>query len=140
MLGRAHAGLEWMSASGCTAVMVARDHETVGIIGVADEPRESAAAVVDMIRSQGVEHVVLLTGDHESAARALAGSLGISDYRASLLPEDKVAAVEELRRRYGYWQWSATASTMRPRSRPPTSASRWGWPAPTPRSRPPTSR
>ena len=97
----AHAGVERMSASGCTAVMVARNHETVGIIGVADEPRESAAAVVDMIRSQGVEHVVLLTGDHESAARALAGSLGISDYRASLLPEDKVAAVEELRRKYG---------------------------------------
>ena len=45
----AHAAVERMSASGCTAVMVARNGETVGMIGVADEPRESAAAVVDMI-------------------------------------------------------------------------------------------
>ena len=98
---QAHARLELISASGCTAVMVARDQQTVGIIGVADEPRESAKAVVEMIRGQGVEHVVLLTGDHEVAAKSLAASLGITDYRASLLPEDKVTAVEELKRRYG---------------------------------------
>ena len=54
-----------------------------------------------MVRGQGIDHVVLLTGDHEVPARALAASLGITDYRASLLPEDKVTAVEELRRRYG---------------------------------------
>ena len=98
---QAHARLELISASGCTAVMVAREQQTVGIIGVADEPREAAKAVVEMIRGQGVEHVVLLTGDHEVAAKSLAASLGITDYRASLLPEDKVTAVEELKRRYG---------------------------------------
>ena len=54
-----------------------------------------------MLREQGVAHVVLLTGDHDRAARAVAASAGISEYRASLLPEDKVAAVEDLRRRYG---------------------------------------
>jgi Cu+-exporting ATPase len=81
--------------------MVARGGRTIGVIGVADEPRESAAAVVEMLREQGVEHVVLLTGDHERAARAVAANAGISEYRASLLPEDKVAAVEDLRRRYG---------------------------------------
>jgi Zn2+/Cd2+-exporting ATPase len=98
---QAHARLALISASGCTAVMVAREQQTVGIIGVADEPREAAKAVIDMIRGQGVEHVVLLTGDHEVAAKSLAASLGITDYRASLLPEDKVTAVEELKRRYG---------------------------------------
>jgi Cd2+/Zn2+-exporting ATPase len=45
--------------------------------------------------------VVLLTGDHEPAARALAQTLGIDEYRAGLLPEDKVAAVTELRNKYG---------------------------------------
>jgi Cd2+/Zn2+-exporting ATPase len=45
--------------------------------------------------------VVLLTGDHEPAARALAAGLGITEYRASLLPEDKVSAVRELQRCYG---------------------------------------
>jgi Cd2+/Zn2+-exporting ATPase len=97
----AHDNVEIMVESGCTPVMVARDSQTVGIIGVADQPREAAKAVVDMLRDQGVEHVVLLTGDHETAARALAASLGITDYRASLLPEDKVAAVQALRRQFG---------------------------------------
>jgi Zn2+/Cd2+-exporting ATPase len=90
-----------MSARGASPVLVARDGTTIGLIGVADEPREAAGAVVEMVRAQGVEHVVLLTGDHEFAARALAASLGIGEYRAGLLPEDKMAAVEELRQRYG---------------------------------------
>jgi Cd2+/Zn2+-exporting ATPase len=90
-----------MASRGHSTVMVARGQETVGLIGVADETRESARAVIEMLREQGIEHVVLLTGDHEAAARTLAGGLGITDYRASLLPEDKVAAVQELRRRYG---------------------------------------
>ncbi len=98
---RAHEQLEAMTASGCSTVMVARGAETVGVIGVADEPRASARAVVDMLREHGIAHVVLLTGDHEESARALASSLGITEYRASLLPEDKAAAVEELKRRYG---------------------------------------
>jgi len=98
---RAHAQHESMTANGCSMVMVARGDETVGLIGVADETRESARVVVDMLREHGMEHVVLLTGDHESSAKALAASLDITEYRASLLPEDKVTAVEELRSRYG---------------------------------------
>jgi len=98
---RAHEQLEAMTANGCSTVMVARGNETVGLIGVADEPRASARAVIEMLREQGVEHVVLLTGDHDTAARALASGLGITEYRASLLPEDKVTAVQELKQRYG---------------------------------------
>jgi Cd2+/Zn2+-exporting ATPase len=90
-----------MTASGCSTVMVARGAETVGLIGVADETRASARAVVDMLREHGIAHVVLLTGDHEASAKTLASGLGITEYRAALLPEDKVAAVEELKRRYG---------------------------------------
>ena len=98
---RAHEQLEAMTASGCSTVMVARGAETVGLIGVADETRASARAVVDMLREHGIAHVVLLTGDHEASAKTLASGLGITEYRAALLPEDKVAAVEELKRRYG---------------------------------------
>ena len=97
----AHEQLEAMTARGCSSVMVARGGETVGLIGVADEPRASARAVVEMLRDHGIAHVVLLTGDQEPPAKALASGLGITEYRASLLPEDKVAAVEELKRRYG---------------------------------------
>ena len=92
--------------------------------------RETARDTVDLLRAHGVTHVVLLTGDHEAAARALAEAVGVDEYRAALLPEDKVdrrrgAAARATAR----WRWSATASTTRRRWRPPTSASRWAWPA-----------
>jgi Cd2+/Zn2+-exporting ATPase len=54
-----------------------------------------------MLGRQGIERVILLTGDHESAARALAEAVGIPEYKAGLLPEHKLAAVEELRAKHG---------------------------------------
>jgi len=93
--------LDRLAASGHSTVIVGAAGKSIGVIGVADEAREAASAAVEMLRQQGIEHVVLLTGDHEPAARVLASSLGLDDYRAGLLPEDKVSAVEELRRQYG---------------------------------------
>jgi Zn2+/Cd2+-exporting ATPase len=95
------AAVDALERRGSTAVMVAAGGSPVGVIGVADEPREAARDAVDLLRQQGIEHVVLLTGDQETTARALAESLDLDGYRAALLPEDKVAAVEDLRRRYG---------------------------------------
>jgi Zn2+/Cd2+-exporting ATPase len=92
---------EALAARGRTTVGVAADGEAIGVIGVADELREGAEDTVAMLGRHGIEHVVLLTGDHELAARALAESVGISDYRPSLLPEQKLAAVEALRARHG---------------------------------------
>jgi Cd2+/Zn2+-exporting ATPase len=98
---RVEACLEAMAERGGAAVVVAAGGEAVGVIGVVDETREAARETVEVLRAHGIEHVVLLTGDHERAASALAGSLGLDDFRAGLLPEDKVRAVEELRRKYG---------------------------------------
>jgi Zn2+/Cd2+-exporting ATPase len=95
------AALDRMSALGCSAVMVGAAGSGIGVIGVADEPRESGHDAVALLRKQGVRHVVLLTGDHEPAARALAEALDLDGFRAGLLPEDKVAAVGDLRQRYG---------------------------------------
>jgi Cd2+/Zn2+-exporting ATPase len=96
-----HAATESLARQGRSTVMVATDGAPVGVIAVADHVRETARDTVDLLRSHGVTHVVLLTGDHEAAARALAESVGADEYRASLLPGDKVAAVEELRRSHG---------------------------------------
>jgi Cd2+/Zn2+-exporting ATPase len=96
-----HSLAERLSASGCSTVMVAAAGRPLGVIGVSDEPREAAREAVEMLRAQGIAHVVLLTGDHDAPARALAGSLGLDDYRAGLLPEDKADAVKELRAKYG---------------------------------------
>jgi Cd2+/Zn2+-exporting ATPase len=93
--------LDALTARGCGSVMVAAAGAAVGVIGVADETRESARDAVDLLRQQGIQQVILLTGDQESAGRALAESLDLDGHRASLLPEDKVTAVEELRRRHG---------------------------------------
>ena len=93
--------LEEIAARGCSAVMVGAAGAGIGVIGVADEPREPGRDAIDLLRRQGVKQIVLLTGDHEPAARALAESLDLDGFRAGLLPEDKVAAVRELRERYG---------------------------------------
>ena len=88
-------------AAGLTAVLVARDREPVGIIAVADRPRESAREAVDRLRAQGVAWIVMLTGDSLGTANAIAAELGVDQVHAELLPEDKVAAIEELRRAHG---------------------------------------
>ena len=93
--------LQAMGRAGRTAVLVARDGLPIGIIGVADGTRETARQAVQELRSQGVRHVVLLTGDNQDTARAIASELGVDAYHAELLPADKVAAIADLRRRYG---------------------------------------
>ena len=98
---RAEQILGELEKQGSSTVMVAAAGRPVGVIGVADEPRETARGVVEMLRAQGIEHIALLTGDYEAPAGALARSLALDTYRASLLPEDKVAAVNELRSRFG---------------------------------------
>ncbi|HEU4939354.1 MAG TPA: cation-translocating P-type ATPase [Vicinamibacterales bacterium] len=93
--------LDAFTERGCGSVMVAGAGTPIGVIGVADEPREAAHDAVDLLRHQGIQHVILLTGDQESAAKTLAESLDLDGYRAALLPEDKVSAVQDLRHKYG---------------------------------------
>jgi Cd2+/Zn2+-exporting ATPase len=89
--------LDALAAQGRTAVLVGVDGMTVGVIGVADEVREAARDTVDLLRSNGIGRIVLLTGDNEAAARTLAHAVGIDEYRFGLLPEHKLAAVEALK-------------------------------------------
>lgn len=89
------------AAQGKTAVVVARDGEPLGVLAVADEARLEASAAVAGLRRLGIQHVVMLTGDNEATAAAVAGAVGIDVFRASLLPEEKTAAVKALRDRFG---------------------------------------
>ncbi len=93
--------LDRLAASGRTAVLLARGDRPIGIIGVGDRLRDAGRDAVDLLRRQGVERVVMLTGDNANAARAIARTLGIDEVDAELLPEDKVAAVAELKKRCG---------------------------------------
>ncbi len=95
------ARLAELAARGSSAVLVANDETVIGVIGVADAVRDTGRDAVDLLRSHGIGHQVLLTGDSVTTARTIATAIGVDEFRADLLPEDKVAAVEELRRRYG---------------------------------------
>ncbi|PSQ04370.1 cadmium-transporting ATPase [Halobacteriales archaeon QS_5_68_33] len=90
-----------LAAGGKTVVLVGTEREVVGAIAVADELRPEAAPAVERLHELGIERVVMLTGDNEATARAVAGAVGVDEYRASLLPAEKVTAVEDLGREGG---------------------------------------
>ena len=79
-----------------TIVHLAVDGAYAGHIVIADEIKEGSEAAIRALRAAGVRRAVMLTGDKESVARAVASKVGIDEYQAELLPADKVKAVEEL--------------------------------------------
>jgi Cd2+/Zn2+-exporting ATPase len=88
-------------AEGSTVLVVLREAEPLGFLGVADPLRAEAPAVVSALQRGGIEHTVMLTGDNEATAAAVADRTGLSAHMASLLPADKVDAVLRLRERFG---------------------------------------
>src|SRR3990172_6824761 len=92
--------IERLRGEGKTAILVGTEEKIVGIIAVRDEIRPQAKEVIDQLHRMGVK-VVMLTGDNEMTARAIAKELGIDEVRADLKPEDKIKAIEELEKEYG---------------------------------------
>jgi len=82
---------------GATAIFVAVDSRAAGVIAIADPVKSSTPDALKALREKGVR-VVMLTGDNETTARAVGRTLGIDDVRAEVLPEQKSAVVEELKR------------------------------------------
>ena len=90
---------------GKTSVLVAKIHNdarppqanVLGVIAIADVVRPSAAHVVKRLHELGIKRVVMLTGDNERVARAVARQTGVDEVYADLLPEDKVAQIKRLR-------------------------------------------
>jgi Cd2+/Zn2+-exporting ATPase len=68
----------------------------LGVIGIADEPRENAKATLVRLRQAGIQRIVMLTGDNAGVGNAVGRAVGVDDVRAGLLPEDKVTAIREL--------------------------------------------
>jgi len=82
---------------GQTVVLVATTEQILGIISIADVVKEEAYGLVAKLKKAGVKKVIMLTGDNERTARAIAQQISLDDYRAGLLPEGKVNAIKELR-------------------------------------------
>ena len=79
-----------------TVVYVAADGKFQGAILISDEIKASAVKAIREMKQEGVRHVVMLTGDRKGIAEAVAEKLSVDEFRAELLPADKVKAVEEL--------------------------------------------
>ncbi len=79
-----------------TVLHVAVDGAYCGHIVISDEIKESSKAAMEALKKAGVEKTVMLTGDAENVAKKVAAEVGLTDYRAQLLPADKVSCVEEL--------------------------------------------
>jgi Cd2+/Zn2+-exporting ATPase len=87
-------------SEGKTVMLVAISRKIAGILAVADTVREASRQTIDTLRASGIR-TIMLTGDNELAAGAIARQAGVDEYMAGLLPEDKVIAVKGLRERYG---------------------------------------
>ena len=92
--------LEKIEGAGSTLVAVGSGDRLLGLIELRDRIRPDAKAVVARLHAQGVQKIIMLTGDNERTARAVAAEVGIDEVRAELLPEDKVTAIEELVAKY----------------------------------------
>jgi P-type Cu+ transporter len=88
------AGTDQLEAAGKSLLVVARDGEPVGMLAATDTLRSEVPAALAAVRSLGIKHIELLTGDNEPTAIAVANELGVN-YHANLLPEDKIAIVKE---------------------------------------------
>ena len=95
----ATATLERLEREGKTAVLVMTAREPLGVLAIADQVRPAAPAALRALHEAGIRRTIMLSGDNEGTARAVAGQLGVDEYRAELLPEDKVRIVRELEAR-----------------------------------------
>jgi Cd2+/Zn2+-exporting ATPase len=91
-----HQRIESMSSAGRTIVVVGNDTHVCGLIALADGVRPEARELIGDLHAAGVRRVVMLTGDHAPTAEVVARACGIDEVRSELLPEEKLAAIEQL--------------------------------------------
>ncbi|MBO9632615.1 MAG: heavy metal translocating P-type ATPase [Chitinophagaceae bacterium] len=87
-----------LQEAGNTTMIVRRGEQFAGILGVMDTPRTESAAVIRELRAIGIRKMVMLTGDNQRVANAVAAQVGIDTAKGDLLPEEKVAAIEQIRK------------------------------------------
>lgn len=85
--------MEWLLEQGCTIVYIAVEGQLCGYLALADTVREESKGMIAALKKQRVEPV-LLTGDHENAAKAISREIGIDKVEANCLPENKLTAIE----------------------------------------------
>ncbi len=90
-----------LEAGGRTTMIVRLGERYLGVVGVMDAPREDAARVIAELRSLGIEHMIMLSGDNQRVAASVAAGLGLDGAWGDLMPQDKVEAIIRLRTEQG---------------------------------------
>ncbi|MEQ9438445.1 MAG: heavy metal translocating P-type ATPase [Cyclobacteriaceae bacterium] len=86
-----------LESGGNTTMLVRKNDEYIGIIALMDTPREEAKNTLDQLKKIGIKRMIMLTGDNQKVADAVAKEIGLTDAWGSLLPEEKVDAIQELK-------------------------------------------
>ncbi len=81
----------------CSVIYLAIGNELAGALCISDPPRIEAGIVVEKLKNEGFENIVMLTGDSEKAAQIIAGKLGITEFYAQVLPEEKHGMIEKMK-------------------------------------------
>lgn len=89
--------IETLRAAGQTSMVVRRGERDFGAIGLMDTPRAAAKGALDRLRRLGIKRMIMISGDHQRVAEAVAGQVGIDEAWGDLMPEDKVEAIRKLR-------------------------------------------
>ncbi|REJ65710.1 MAG: cadmium-translocating P-type ATPase [Planctomycetota bacterium] len=94
--------IERLETAGNTVVVIGTKNRAWGLLAIRDTIRPNARQAIESLHQVGVQKVVMLTGDNERTAQAIADEAGIDEFHANLKPEDKVEKVRELAERYGH--------------------------------------
>ncbi len=95
------ASVEEENARGNTTMLVQREREFIGIVTLMDVSRKEAGPALQRLAGSGISRMIMLTGDDQKVAEAIAKEIGITDAWGNLLPEDKVAAIDKLMKTEG---------------------------------------
>jgi Cd2+/Zn2+-exporting ATPase len=86
---------------GRTTMIVRRGQRDLGVLGVMDTPRPAARGVIDQLRTLGIRRMIMLSGDNQTVAEAIAREVGLTEAQGDLMPDDKVARIRDLSRSQG---------------------------------------
>ncbi len=86
-----------LESDGNTTMLIRQNDKYIGIIALMDTPREEAKNTLERLKEMGIKRMIMLTGDNQKVADAVAKEIGLTDAWGSLLPEEKVEAIKELK-------------------------------------------
>ncbi len=93
--------VEQLETAGKTTMTVSHDGRFLGVIALADTPREGVKETLQQLLDLGIKKLIMLTGDNNDVAEQIAKKLGVTDVQAELMPEDKLRTIKQLTAEYG---------------------------------------